>query len=204
MPEKTARIPRSAAWRAQFIEANGFRCHYCNRPGGPEVGPDARPWHVDHKDPLADGGRDEEENLALACKRCNIAKSDRPYGDFLAYARIAFWNEAPAQVSDADIDSLLEAWRGTPQGAWSYRVNRDEPRVQYVVSCRPAGEISSRVDRHIGEIFEGYGRYPWGKDVAAFLIHAHRVLPLLAAELRLLRAESTEAVTATQATTDAA
>lgn len=204
MTEKIARIQRPLSWRQEFIRQHDYRCHYCNRPGGPQVGPDGRPWHVDHRDALADGGKDVEENLTLACKRCNIAKSDRPYADFVAYARIAFWNEIPEQIPEAEIDALLEAWRVTPQGAWSYRTTKRDGREPYVVSCRPAGEVSNRKDKRIAAIDEGYGRYPWGRDVAEFLIRAQRVVPLLVAELRLLRTEKAETSADSPATTDVA
>ncbi|NEB06529.1 HNH endonuclease signature motif containing protein, partial [Streptomyces sp. SID13726] len=107
MSDRIPRISRSALWRAGFIEAQGFRCHYCNRPGGPTIGPDARAWHVDHKDPLADGGEDSEDNLALACKRCNIAKGTQPYRHFRAYASVAFWCAAPEPAAERDLDALL-------------------------------------------------------------------------------------------------
>src|SRR5688500_17438885 len=101
------RISRPQNWRHEFIRQHGYRCHYCNRPGGLDIGPDNRPWHVDHKDPLAEGGEDTHENLALACKRCNLAKHTQPYKQFRRFALGAFWNEVTEASSDEDLDSLL-------------------------------------------------------------------------------------------------
>jgi hypothetical protein len=36
------RINRPDSWRADFIKRNGFRCHYCNRSGAADIGPDDR------------------------------------------------------------------------------------------------------------------------------------------------------------------
>lgn len=192
MTDRIARIARSATWRASFIEANGYRCHYCNRPGGPTLGPDSRAWHVDHKNPLADGGEDTEDNLALACKRCNIAKHTQPYKQFRAYASVAFWNEAPEPVSSRSLDDLLGAWVGTQQGTWFYEVPEAD-RAPYRVHCRPDEEISNSADELVAVVEPGYGRRGGGHFVAEFLIHAHRMVPQLIAEIHMLRAELAEA-----------
>lgn len=206
MTDRIARISRSALWRAGFIEANGFRCHYCNRPGGPTLGPDARAWHVDHKNPLADGGDDVEENLALACKRCNIAKHTQSYKQFRAYASVAFWNKAPDPTSEADLEELLHAWAGTPQGAWSYIIPRRDELTPYVITSRPGGEINNNADDDVAEVRNYGSRGCKGAYIADFIVHAHRMMPHLIAEIRMLRAELAEARGETQgtATEDAA
>ena len=38
------------------------------------------PMEIDHLIPLAEGGTDDEENLWLACPRCNNFKSDQTHG----------------------------------------------------------------------------------------------------------------------------
>jgi len=43
------------------------RCAYCDVPL-------ARGGHVDHKTPIAQGGRNEAANLTLCCERFNLAK----------------------------------------------------------------------------------------------------------------------------------
>lgn len=37
------------------------------------------PLEIEHIIPLADGGGSEEDNLWLACPRCNLHKADRSY-----------------------------------------------------------------------------------------------------------------------------
>jgi hypothetical protein len=51
----------------------GHRCEYCRAP---ELVFNF-PFEVEHIIPIARGGRDEEGNLCLACRACNLRKSDR-------------------------------------------------------------------------------------------------------------------------------
>lgn len=48
------------------------RCEYC---GAPEAIFNS-PFEVEHIEPLVRGGSDEESNLALACRSCNLHKAD--------------------------------------------------------------------------------------------------------------------------------
>jgi HNH endonuclease len=52
------------------------RCEYCHAP---EVVFNF-PLEVEHVQPQAEAGTDEEDNLALACRSCNIYKSDHLTG----------------------------------------------------------------------------------------------------------------------------
>lgn len=63
----------SADIRAEVRERAGFLCEHCHT--------DER-WQlvqftIDHVVPLADGGTDDPENLALACFHCNRKKSNK-------------------------------------------------------------------------------------------------------------------------------
>lgn len=58
-------IPPSV--RAEIYERDGGRCVYC----GAETG---QRFHIDHVFPLAHGGNNDPDNLALACPPCNLAK----------------------------------------------------------------------------------------------------------------------------------
>jgi hypothetical protein len=51
----------------------GHRCEYCRAP---EVIFNL-PFEVEHIFPSASGGPDDETNLALACRACNLYKADR-------------------------------------------------------------------------------------------------------------------------------
>lgn len=70
--------PISKRRRDIFAKSNG-RCHYCAAPlllDGV--------WHIEHMLPRAIGGRDEICNLVAACRKCNLAKSDRTALEFIA------------------------------------------------------------------------------------------------------------------------
>lgn len=49
----------------------GFKCEYCDRDLLASVN-DYKEWQEDHIVPLSSGGADEEENLAVACRTCNV------------------------------------------------------------------------------------------------------------------------------------
>lgn len=57
--------------RAALFTAWGGKCAYCGE----------EPEHVDHIYPKAKGGRDELENYAPACRRCNLRKSDMVFDE---------------------------------------------------------------------------------------------------------------------------
>ncbi len=61
-------------WRGLRFQEQDGKCYYCDQPMR-----DEEPWRsctLDHKIPLANGGLDEWENTAAACKSCNKAKKD--------------------------------------------------------------------------------------------------------------------------------
>jgi hypothetical protein len=51
----------------------GHRCEYCRAPEAIFN----FPFEVEHVRPVSQGGADEEGNRALACRSCNLFKSDR-------------------------------------------------------------------------------------------------------------------------------
>ena len=53
-------------------ERAGHRCEYCQAPEAIFN----LSFEVEHIIPLSRGGRDEEDNLALSCRACNMRKSD--------------------------------------------------------------------------------------------------------------------------------
>jgi hypothetical protein len=59
-------------------DRDGWRCHLCRRkinrtlPGTDELGPT-----IDHLIPVAHGGVDERENVAIAHRSCNVKRQDR-------------------------------------------------------------------------------------------------------------------------------
>ena len=61
----------TAAVRRRICEAANGRCGYCLMPTQYVQAP----MEIDHIIPLSAGGTDDEENLWLACPRCNIFKA---------------------------------------------------------------------------------------------------------------------------------
>lgn len=70
-------------------ERAGHRCEYCHAPEAIfNV-----PFEVDHIVPLAKGGLDAASNWALACRACNLRKSDAVDGsDPLTNQRVSLFN----------------------------------------------------------------------------------------------------------------
>ena len=56
------------AKRWRVLQRDNFTCQYCG-----QYAPDVM-LHVDHKNPVANGGTDEEQNLITSCEACNIGK----------------------------------------------------------------------------------------------------------------------------------
>lgn len=65
----------SRALRTRVAEQGLHRCGYCQTQEL-IVG---MPMEIEHIIPLAAGGTSEEDNLRLACPRCNLHKADRTH-----------------------------------------------------------------------------------------------------------------------------
>ena len=61
---------RESRLRRVVIERARWRCEYCRAPQGPT----GQTFHLDHIVPEVRGGEWTEENLALACPHCNLAR----------------------------------------------------------------------------------------------------------------------------------
>lgn len=57
-----------APLRAQVFERDGLVCAYCGCESGPH--------EIDHIVPVKRGGTNDPDNLCVACRPCNISKSD--------------------------------------------------------------------------------------------------------------------------------
>lgn len=57
-------LPKSV--RDQVFERDGQVCTYCGCTEGP--------FHIDHIQPVSEGGTDDLENLCVACAPCNLSK----------------------------------------------------------------------------------------------------------------------------------
>jgi HNH endonuclease len=95
---------RISVWRQTQIEKliaqYGAYCHYCPtpvrlRPGA--MNPYKDDATIDHKVPKSKNGSNAFENLLLACRRCNEAKGDQSYEEFIADPRPAHVKVKEAQ-----------------------------------------------------------------------------------------------------------
>lgn len=81
LPTPRGALPKMLRW--YIIEKFNYTCQYCNRRHHEsKIGPDKRPWHIDHVIPLSRGGVDGPENLTLSCERCNLSKRAKHPRDF--------------------------------------------------------------------------------------------------------------------------
>lgn len=75
LKRKLARTSATTYSLLDIATRDGWRCHLCRRrvradlPGTHQLGPT-----VDHLLPVRDGGLDEPDNVALAHRRCNVAR----------------------------------------------------------------------------------------------------------------------------------
>ena len=62
--------------RVQILARDGYRCRMCGRTQ------EVVALHIDHVVALADGGTDEESNLATLCAECNLGKAAYRFRDY--------------------------------------------------------------------------------------------------------------------------
>jgi hypothetical protein len=205
MSTPIVRISRTQAWRDGFIRERGYRCHYCNRfAASVDVGPDGKPWHVEHMEALANGGADDESNLTLSCERCNSLKGVLSYENFKQYAAALFWVGEPKRIGDQDLSSLMAAYLRSTDGEWFYAVPESGGSGTVRLHSLASHELGIESDFSIAEVsIRGSTSRPAMGD-ADFIVLAHRLMPQLVAEVHMLRAELTAALSDSQATPDAA
>lgn len=80
--------------RFDVFKRDGFGCQYCGRT------PPTVILHVDHIDPVKNGGRNNKDNLVTSCRECNLGKGARLLTDIPASLkdRAADVAEREAQV----------------------------------------------------------------------------------------------------------
>lgn len=66
--------------RRIFNSQNGC-CYYCEKP--------LVRYHIEHKTPIARGGTNDPENIAVACAACNLRKGPRTEEEFREVMRVA-------------------------------------------------------------------------------------------------------------------
>ena len=68
-------IPK--AMRLAVVKRCGISCHYCGRKTT------VTNRHLDHIIPVEAGGENTEDNLVVACKRCNTEKGKVEYWTYV-------------------------------------------------------------------------------------------------------------------------
>ena len=64
--------------KAAVYRRDGRECQYCGANDGP--------FHVDHVIPRIKGGKDELDNLVVACASCNLSKGSKSVAEWLGVA----------------------------------------------------------------------------------------------------------------------
>jgi hypothetical protein len=89
----------------RIADRAGHRCEYCHAP---EIAFNF-PFDVEHFIPTSKQGSDDDENLALACRSCNLHKANRISGiDRDRQIEIRFFNPR--------IDQWIEHFQPAPTG----------------------------------------------------------------------------------------
>lgn len=87
-------------------ERAGYRCEYCHAP---QAAFNFR-FEVEHIRPQSEGGTDDEENLALACRSCNIYKSAHSSGfDEVTRAEVRLFHPR-ADPWDEHFEVVARTW----------------------------------------------------------------------------------------------
>lgn len=81
--------------RATVLERDSFTCYYCKEDGDT----------VDHIHPKSKGGKFTEDNLVVACKRCNEMKADK----LLSREQLSIiTNKLKQERKKAELDAMIE------------------------------------------------------------------------------------------------
>ncbi|NWL17316.1 HNH endonuclease [Pseudoalteromonas sp. Scap03] len=87
------------ALKQQVLNEANWKCEYCG------IKLDESSCSIDHKMPRSKGGSDERENLAAACRKCNMQKADKVLE--------AFSNPIAKQAATAWIHAYIKSPKTT-------------------------------------------------------------------------------------------
>lgn len=76
-----ARCAIPKAIQREVLSREGRRCTYCGDIDGP--------FHFDHIFPVSKGGTNNASNITIACRSCNLSKSDKTLAEWFAEQREA-------------------------------------------------------------------------------------------------------------------
>jgi 5-methylcytosine-specific restriction endonuclease McrA len=77
-----AGVPRWGDYKAvrHLLKAQGYRCVYCGCGLGRKVDSGKVNYHLDHINPISNGGIHELSNLQVLCASCNLKKGAKILG----------------------------------------------------------------------------------------------------------------------------
>lgn len=120
--------------RFEVFKRDSFTCQYCGKKAPDVI------LHVDHIEPVADGGTNEIVNLITACVDCNLGKGRRPLSDDATVSRqhaqladlqekreqlemMVEWQKGLINLDRDSVDMLADFWTELQPGYDSYSLN---------------------------------------------------------------------------------
>lgn len=147
--------------RFEVFKRDGFKCQYCGK-SSPDV-----ILHVDHIDPVANGGDADILNLITSCQDCNLGKGARLLDDDSVLAKqkkqLAELNEKRQQLE------MMLKWRKDLNSI-------DKLQIDEV--ARLFNELTSRslTDYGRNEVKKWLKKYPLSELLESLEISAHQYL----------------------------
>lgn len=148
--------------RFEVFKRDSFTCQYCGRKA-PEV-----ILHIDHIDPVSNGGDNCIVNLITSCEPCNLGKSDIPLSaqhriekersqlELLQERReqlqmIAEWRKSLREISNDEVSILADEW--SEAFGWS---PEEFHRRQIQILCKRSGfqmalEVIAKTGAHYSQ-----------------------------------------------------
>ena len=138
-----ARKALSKRTRFEIFKRDGFRCVYCGAT------PNDSPLHVDHVNPVAEGGATHETNLVTACQSCNGGKSAVPLD------RKKFQPIDPDVA--ADHAEQIRAWVAAQADVLQAKRDADQQWVNFWCQAMGTESCDSTVPKRIAKVVSEWG-----------------------------------------------
>lgn len=110
-------------WYGDVAPRAAHRCEYCRAPESVFN----FPFEVEHVVPASQGGSDVETNLALACRSCNLRKSDQVRG---------------VDPDSGGADAPAEVPLFNPRQDWWHQHFRVDRETAAIVGTTPTGRAT--------------------------------------------------------------
>ena len=108
---------RSTAKRETVLKRFGRRCRYCQS---------AEDLSIDHIVPISRGGNSCDENLAIACRKCNLDKGDMTHEEYKAeLKRRKKWRVRPGLRGQVEVLVKRKRKEEPEEVPWLFKSERD-------------------------------------------------------------------------------